>query len=125
MIIETLDHLKTEGLNIKPEAIIFIPNDHKAQEMRKEAVHTEPLSLVYVPDHFKTQEMCIKAVVHKPYMLGYVPDHFKTQEICNKALREGYFSLQRRQRSRYICGMVMMNLSSSMMVIKNARPKKN
>ena len=114
-----------EAVHTEPLSLVYVPDRSKTQGMCIKAVCMYTYILVYVPDHFKTQEMCIKAVVHKPYMLGYVPDHFKTQEICNKALREGYFSLQRRQRSRYICGMVMMNLSSNMMVIKNARPKKN
>ena len=50
--------------------------------MCEKAVEDEPEALEYVPNHFKTQEMCERAIENEPYSLKFVPDYFKAQEMC-------------------------------------------
>ena len=50
--------------------------------MSEKAVEDKSEALEYVPDHFKTEEICKEAVSREPYALGHVPDHLKTQQMC-------------------------------------------
>ena len=54
----------------------------------------KPEALKYIPNHFKTQEMCEKVVENEPYSLKFVPDHFKTEKLCDQAIKDDSSSLQ-------------------------------
>ena len=77
-----------------PEALFYIPDCFKTQEMCNEMAEKDPYTLMFchelscflecVPNHLKIQRMCEKAVEKDLRGLNYVPDHFKTKEMCEK-----------------------------------------
>ena len=56
--------------------------------MCEKAVEDEPEALEYVPDHVKKEEICKEAVCRELYALGHVFDHLKTQKMYEKAVEE-------------------------------------
>ena len=54
----------------------------------------EGQALRYVPDKHKTEEICNKAIENDPYNLKFVPDRFKTQKMCDQAVKEDSSSLK-------------------------------
>ena len=53
--------------------------------MHDKAVDDNPNALEFVHDQYKTQEMCDKIISDNPFLLRYVPDQYKTQQMCDKA----------------------------------------
>ena len=52
-------------------------------------IHVDALR--YVPESFKTQEMRDKAVDNCPFVFDSIPNWLKTQKICDKGFSEDLF----------------------------------
>ena len=119
-----------------PVWIREISENLKTQVMCNQAMRIEPYSLVFVPDYFKTQEMCDKAIEIYPFTLWHVPDNLKTQGMCIKAVEMGLGLLglpwlvcntttnKNITWWQWVLWWWWTNLLSGMMVIKNARQRK-
>ena len=80
--------------------------------MCEKAVEENPWYLEYIPDHFKTQETCDAVVMEDPWLLMYVPDWFLMQGLIKIWHDDNMMTM--------IIAIMMINLLSGMMVIKNA-----
>ena len=56
--------------------------------MCERAVEKYTQAIEFIPDHLKTQEMCERAVEKYPYNLRHVPDYLRTQEMCKEAVQK-------------------------------------
>ena len=54
--------------------------------MCNQAVDNYAQALEFVSDCYKAQEMCDKAIDTYPFTIQFVPEFYKTQEMCDKAV---------------------------------------
>ena len=73
-----------------PNALEFIPDQYKTQEMCDKAVDDYSVAIEFVPDRYKSKEMCDKIISENPFMLKYCPYLYiciyVTQKMCDEAV---------------------------------------